>query len=104
MLFLVAAILLALFVVVELAVERPLLDLRMPRTRTFDISLLLIASIMVGMFVVTLYVPLFLQNIQGLSALNAGLDPVAAGGGHRGGDVGRRAGRPAAGSGNVTVH
>jgi EmrB/QacA subfamily drug resistance transporter len=74
MLFLVAAILLALFVVVELAVEHPLLDLRMFRTRTFDISLLLIVATMVGMFVVTLYIPLFLQNIQGLSALNAGLD------------------------------
>jgi EmrB/QacA subfamily drug resistance transporter len=74
MLFLVAATLLALFVVVELAVEHPLLDLRMFRTRTFDISLLLIVATMVGMFVVTLYIPLFLQNIQGLSALNAGLD------------------------------
>jgi EmrB/QacA subfamily drug resistance transporter len=74
MLFLVAATLLTLFVVVELAVEHPLLDLRMFKTRTFDISLLLIVAIMVGMFAVTLYVPLFLQNIQGLSALNAGLD------------------------------
>jgi EmrB/QacA subfamily drug resistance transporter len=74
MLFLVAIILLALFVVIELAVEHPLLDLRMFKTRTFDISLLLIVAIMVGMFAVTLYVPLFLQNIQGLSALNAGLD------------------------------
>jgi EmrB/QacA subfamily drug resistance transporter len=74
MLFLVAITLLALFVVVELAVEHPLLNLRMFRTRTFDVSLLLIVAIMVGMFAVTLYIPLFLQNIQGLSALNAGLD------------------------------
>jgi EmrB/QacA subfamily drug resistance transporter len=74
MLFLIAATLLALFVVVELAVEHPLLDLRMFKTRTFVVSLLLIVAMMVGMFVVTLYVPLFLQNIQGLSALNAGLD------------------------------
>jgi EmrB/QacA subfamily drug resistance transporter len=74
MLFLLAAILLALFVVIELAVEHPLLDLRMFRTRTFVVSLVLIVAMMVGMFVVTLYVPLFLQNIQGLNALNAGLD------------------------------
>jgi EmrB/QacA subfamily drug resistance transporter len=74
MLFLVAVTLLALFVVVEFAVEHPLLDLRMFKTRTFVVSLLLIVAIMVGMFASTLYVPLFLQNIQGLSALNAGLD------------------------------
>ncbi len=74
MLFLVAITLLAVFVVIELAVENPLLDLRMFKTRTFVASLLLIVAIMVGMFASTLYVPLFLQNIQGLSALNAGLD------------------------------
>jgi EmrB/QacA subfamily drug resistance transporter len=74
MLFLLAAVLLALFVVIELSVEHPLLDLRMFRTRTFVISLVLIVAMMVGMFAVSLYVPLFLQNIQGLNALNAGLD------------------------------
>jgi predicted MFS family arabinose efflux permease len=74
MLFLLGAILLALFVVIELAVEHPLLDLRMFRTRTFVVSLLLIVAMMVGMFVVMLYVPVFLQNIQGLNALHAGLD------------------------------
>jgi EmrB/QacA subfamily drug resistance transporter len=74
MLFLVAITLLAVFVVVEFSVEHPLLDLRMFKTRTFVVSLLLIVAIMVGLFAATLYIPLFLQNIQGLSALNAGLD------------------------------
>jgi EmrB/QacA subfamily drug resistance transporter len=74
MLFLLGAILLALFVVIELSVEHPLLDLRMFRTRTFVVSLLLIVAMMVGMFVVMLYIPVFLQNVQGLNALNAGLD------------------------------
>ena len=72
-LFAAAINLLALFVVVELQVEHPILDVRMFKTWPFVNSLLLIAAMMFGLFVVMFYIPLFLQNIQGLGALDAGL-------------------------------
>ncbi|HEY0813321.1 MAG TPA: DHA2 family efflux MFS transporter permease subunit [Pseudonocardia sp.] len=66
-------ILLALFVVVELEVDKPLLDVRVFRYWPFTNSLLLISVLMVGLFAVLFYVPLFLQQAQGLGAFNAGL-------------------------------
>ncbi len=69
----VGAILLALFVVVELAVDKPLLDVRVFRYWPFTNSLLLISVLMVGLFAVLFYVPLFLQQAQGLGAFDAGL-------------------------------
>jgi EmrB/QacA subfamily drug resistance transporter len=68
-----APILLALFVVVELQVEYPLLDVRVFRYWPFTNSLLLISVLMVGLFAVLFYVPLFLQQAQGLGAFAAGL-------------------------------
>jgi len=72
-LFAVAANLLVLFVAVELQVEHPILDVRVLMNRTFVNSLLLIAAMSVGLFVASFYVPLFLQGVQGFSALEAGL-------------------------------
>jgi len=63
----------ALFAVVELAVKQPLLDLRALRHWPFVNSLLLIAIISTGMFAVLYYVPLFLQNGQGITPMNTGL-------------------------------
>ena len=68
-----ALILLALFVVIELQVEYPLLDVRVFRYWPFTNSLLLISVLMVGLFAVLFYVPLFLQQAQGLGAFAAGL-------------------------------
>ncbi len=68
-----APILLALFVVIELQVEYPLLDVRVFRYWPFTNSLLLISVLMVGLFAVLFYVPLFLQQAQGLGAFAAGL-------------------------------
>jgi EmrB/QacA subfamily drug resistance transporter len=64
---------LALFVIVELDVERPLLDVRVFRYWPFTNSLLLISVLSVGLFSVLFYVPLFLQQAQGLGAFEAGL-------------------------------
>ncbi|MDT7753062.1 MAG: hypothetical protein QOD96_6724, partial [Pseudonocardiales bacterium] len=72
-LFAAAINLLALFVVVELQVKHPMLDVRVFRIWPFVNSLLLIAAMMFGLFVVMFYIPLFLQNIQSLSAFDAGL-------------------------------
>jgi hypothetical protein len=60
----------ALFVVIELEVDDPLLDLRVFRYGAFTHSLLLIASLSVVLFAVVFYVPQFLQRGQGLGALD----------------------------------
>ena len=64
---------LALFVVVELEVEHPLLDVRVFRYWAFTNSLLLISVLSIGLFTVLFYVPVFLQQAQGLGAFEAGL-------------------------------
>ena len=64
---------LALFVIVELEVDAPLLDVRVFRYWAFTNSLLLISVLSVGLFTVLFYVPLFLQQAQGLGAFEAGL-------------------------------
>jgi EmrB/QacA subfamily drug resistance transporter len=64
---------LALFVVIELEVADPLLDIRIFRHWAFTNSLVLIALLMVVMFGVLFYIPQFLQLVQGLGALDSGL-------------------------------
>jgi predicted MFS family arabinose efflux permease len=67
------AILLALFVIVELEVDQPLLDVRVFRSWRFTNSLVLIALQAIGLFAVSFYVPIFLQESQQLTAFNTGL-------------------------------
>ncbi|MGB8201752.1 MAG: DHA2 family efflux MFS transporter permease subunit [Pseudonocardiaceae bacterium] len=64
---------LALFVVIELEVDNPLLDLRVFRYWPFTHSLLLISVLSVAIYSVVFLVPQFLQRGQGLGALDAGL-------------------------------
>lgn len=64
---------LALFVIIELEVRYPLLDVRVFRHWTFTNSLLLLSILTVGLFSVLFYVPVFLQQGQGLTAFEAGL-------------------------------
>jgi EmrB/QacA subfamily drug resistance transporter len=66
-------LLLALFVVIELEVDHPLLDVRVFRYWPYTNSLLLISVLMVGLFATLFYIPLFLQQAQGLGAFDAGL-------------------------------
>jgi EmrB/QacA subfamily drug resistance transporter len=68
-----AVLLLALFVIVELEVDAPLLDVSVFRHWPFTNSLLLISVLSVGLFAVLFYVPLFLQQAQGLGAFDTGL-------------------------------
>jgi EmrB/QacA subfamily drug resistance transporter len=68
-----SALSLALFVVIELAVDDPLLDIRIFRYWHFTHSLVLISLLMVVMFGVLFYIPLFLQQGQGMGALDAGI-------------------------------
>jgi EmrB/QacA subfamily drug resistance transporter len=64
---------LALFVVIELEVADPLLDVRVFRYWPFTNSLLLISVLSIGLSGVLFYIPLFLQQAQGMGALDAGL-------------------------------
>jgi EmrB/QacA subfamily drug resistance transporter len=72
-LFTLSALLLALFVVIELEVANPLLDIRIFRTGQFTLSMGLIAIVVVMMFGMLFYIPLYLQQTQGLGAFNSGL-------------------------------
>jgi EmrB/QacA subfamily drug resistance transporter len=73
MLFIAAATLMALFIVVELHVEHPVLDLRVFRSWPYVNSLLLISTMSIGLFAVLFYVPSFLQDAQGWTPWNTGL-------------------------------
>jgi EmrB/QacA subfamily drug resistance transporter len=73
MLICAGLLLLALFVVVELEVAQPLLDLRVFTSWPYVNSLVLIAVLSVGLFAVLFYVPLFLQEGQQVTAMNTGL-------------------------------
>ena len=68
-----AADTLALFVIIELSVEHPLLDLVIFRYRQFSISLILVLIGYLTFFAVSFYLPQFLEQGQGISPLNAGL-------------------------------
>ncbi len=69
----VAVLSLALFVVIELEVDDPLLDVRLFRFWPFTNSLLLISVLSVGLFTVLFYIPLYLQQATGLGAFETGL-------------------------------
>jgi EmrB/QacA subfamily drug resistance transporter len=64
---------LALFVVIELEVDHPLLDVRVFASWAFTNSLVLIAIISAGLFGVLFYIPQSLQLNQGLGAFETGL-------------------------------
>jgi predicted MFS family arabinose efflux permease len=67
---------LALFVVIELSTERPLLDLGIFKSFNFTISAVLIALLSNGLFSGQYFVPLFLQQGDGLGAFQTGLTLV----------------------------
>jgi EmrB/QacA subfamily drug resistance transporter len=64
---------LVLFVLIELQVEQPLLDLRTFKVRQFSNSLVLLAVLQVNLLAISFYVPVFLQQGQGMQAFDAGL-------------------------------
>ncbi|MBV9011725.1 MAG: DHA2 family efflux MFS transporter permease subunit [Pseudonocardiales bacterium] len=64
---------LALFVVIELEVTDPLLDIHIFRYWPFTNSLLLITVLVTAMYGVLFYIPQFLQRAQGWGAFPAGL-------------------------------
>lgn len=73
-LFAAAVLLIALFVVIELEVDAPLLDLRVFVHRQFVLALVLVSAISLGIFASSFFVPQFLQSsVRGLTPINTGL-------------------------------
>lgn len=64
---------LALFVVIELEVDEPLLDVRLFAVWPFTNSLILLVALFVGLFAILFYIPQFLQAGQGVQPFDAGL-------------------------------
>ena len=62
-----------IFVLVELSVDEPLLDLGILRYWNYTNSLILISVLLAGIFGAYFYIPYFLQEGEGLGALQAGL-------------------------------
>jgi DHA2 family multidrug resistance protein len=68
-----AAILLSLFVVLELTTSHPMLDLRLLKNRIFTVSVIATGLISMTMLGILFILPVFLQNGLGLSPLETGL-------------------------------
>ena len=64
---------LVLFACLELTTDKPLLDLRLFKYATFTMANLMIIVISISMFAALFYVPLFLQRMRGLGAMETGL-------------------------------
>ncbi|GAB7389217.1 DHA2 family efflux MFS transporter permease subunit [Bacillaceae bacterium] len=62
-----------LFVWTELNVREPMIDLRILRNPVFTISTITSSLVMIGMFGGIFLTPIFLQNLQGFSAIDTGL-------------------------------
>ena len=73
LLFYLFAVSLVLFIIIELTVKKPLLNLRIFKNITFTMANALSAISTVGLFSALFYIPLFLQNIRGLGALETGI-------------------------------
>ena len=68
----IAAISLTVFLVTELTIKNPLIDLSLFRENNFAVSNLVISIFGVGMFGSTSLLPLYLQNSLGYTAIQAG--------------------------------
>jgi EmrB/QacA subfamily drug resistance transporter len=61
------------WIIMELRSDQPMLDLRIFRNRGFSVATGLNCVITIGLFSIIFLLPLFLQNIRGLTALATGI-------------------------------
>jgi EmrB/QacA subfamily drug resistance transporter len=73
MLLVFGALALALFVVVELEVDQPLLDIRVFKVWPFTSSILILITLQINLLGLAFFVPVFLQQGQQKQAFDAGL-------------------------------
>ncbi|MDV7686053.1 Uncharacterized MFS-type transporter YcnB [Oenococcus oeni] len=69
----IGTILIAFFVWRQLKMEKPFLQLRVFASKEFTIATILSSVVMIAMVGVEMVVPLYLQIVHGMSALNSGL-------------------------------
>ncbi len=69
----VAAVCAVMFIAVELTVEHPVLDLKLFLIRNYTLSILLAVFRAVGLFGSVFLLPIFLQQVMGYTAVQAGL-------------------------------
>jgi DHA2 family multidrug resistance protein len=72
-LLLIAAVAFPCWIVVELAQEQPLLDLTILRHRTYAVAMMVNFVATTAMFSSMFLLPLFLQGVRGLGAMEAGM-------------------------------
>ena len=72
LLFAVSFFSFVLFLLIELTSKNPLLELRVFKYRSFMMANLLVVVTTVGMYAGIFYLPLFLQNVRGLGAMQTG--------------------------------
>lgn len=70
--FAISAIALTIFIITELNIDKPLVDLKLLKNYNFAISNLIMFIFGIGMFGSTFLLPLFLQNSLGYTAIQAG--------------------------------
>src|ERR671933_1391833 len=70
--FVVAAVLLAVFVPIELRANEPVIPLALFKSRVFSSAALLMFMVGIGMFGIILYTPLFVQGALGKTATGSG--------------------------------
>jgi EmrB/QacA subfamily drug resistance transporter len=70
--FVISAVLLALFVPIELRAAEPVIPLSLFRSRVFTSASLLMFLVGIGMFGIILYTPLFVQGVLGKTATGSG--------------------------------
>src|ERR671920_265780 len=70
--FVVAGILLAAFIPIELRADEPIIPLSIFKSRVFGSAALLMFMVGIGMFGIILYTPLFVQGVLGKTATGSG--------------------------------
>ncbi|MFC6179972.1 MDR family MFS transporter [Lactiplantibacillus daowaiensis] len=73
LMFIIGCILIILFGIRQLKIKNPLIELRVFKNQTFSITSILSAISNISMLGVELVMPLYLQNVHGVSALISGL-------------------------------
>jgi EmrB/QacA subfamily drug resistance transporter len=72
-LFVMSVVCLSLFIYIELKHKEPLLDLRIFKTFTFTLSIILSSITTIAMFGVVFLMPLYMQNLRGYSPMQTGI-------------------------------
>ena len=71
--FIIGAIFIAAFVIRELTMRAPMLNLEVLKSSTFTLTTIINMVVMMSLFGGMILLPIYLQNLRGFSALDSGL-------------------------------